>query len=162
MKQFLLTMAGVFAGLMLFLVGVPFLLIVLAAGASRPEPVPARTVVELDLRQEITDQDRANPFASFGQPTLSVMRIIATLREAETDDHVRGLLVRLPESGMSPAMADEISDALRRFRKTGKPVIVFSQGLYPAGATPSTYMLAAAGGQVWMQPGSSLQATGMV
>ena len=162
MKQFLLTMAGVFAGLLLFVVGVPFLLIVLAAGASRPEPVPAQTVVELDLRQEITDQDRANPFASFGQPTLSVMRIIATLRTAETDDHVRGLLVRLPESGMSPAMADEISDALRRFRKTGKPVIVFSQGLYPAGATPSTYMLAAAGGQVWMQPGSSLQATGMV
>jgi protease IV len=144
MKQFLLTMAGVFAGLLLFLVGVPFLLIVLAAGASRPEPVPARTVVELDLRQEITDQDRANPFASFGQPTLSAMRIIATLRKAETDDHVRGLLVRLPESGMAPATADEISDALRRFRKTGKPVIVFSQGLYPAGATPSTYMLAAA------------------
>ena len=161
MKQFLLTMAGVFAGLLLFLVGVPFLLIVLAAGASRPEPVPARTVVELDLRQEITDQDRANPFASFGQPTLSAMRIIATLRKAETDDHVRGLLVRLPESGMAPATADEISDALRRFRKTGKPVIVFSQGLYPAGATPSTYMLAAAGGQVWMQPGSSLQATGL-
>ena len=161
MKQFLLTMAGVFAGLMLFLVGVPFLLIVLAAGASRPEPVPARTVVELDLRQEITDQDRANPFASFGQPTLSVMRIITTLRKAETDDHVRGLLVRLPESGMAPAMADEISDALRRFRKTGKPVIVFSQGLYPSGATPSTYMLAAAGGQVWMQPGSSLQSTGL-
>ena len=162
MKQFLLTMAGVFAGLMLFLVGVPFLLIILAAGASRPEPVPARTVVELDLRQEITDQDRANPFASFGQPTLSVMRIITTLRKAETDDHVRGLLVRLPESGMAPAMADEISDALRRFRKTGKPVIVFSQGLYPSGATPSTYMLAAAGGQVWMQPGSSLQSTGLV
>jgi protease-4 len=63
---------------------------------------------------------------------------------------------------MAPAMADEISDALRRFRKTGKPVIVFSQGLYPSGATPSTYMLAAAGGQVWMQPGSSLQSTGLV
>lgn len=162
MKQFLLTMAGVFAGLMLFLVGVPFLLIVLAAGASRPEPTPARTVLELDLREALTDQDQANPFSAFGQPTLSVMRIITSLKKAETDDHVRGLLIRLPEAGMEPAMADEIADSLRRFRKTGKPVIVFSQGVYPAGATPSTYMLAAAGGQVWMQPGASLQATGMV
>ena len=162
MKHFLLTMAGVFAGLLLFLVGVPFLLIVLAAGASRPEPAPTRTVVVLDLREELTDQDQANPFSSFGQPTLSVLKIVTTLRKAETDDHVRGLLVRLPEAGMEPAMADEIADSLRRFRKTGKPVIVFSQGVYPAGATPSTYMLAAAGGQVWMQPGSSLQATGMV
>lgn len=162
MKHFLLTMSGVFAGLLLFLVGVPFLLIVIAAGASRPEPVPARTVLELDLRQALTDQDRPNPFASFGQPSLSVLKIVTTLRKAETDDHVRGLLVRLPEAGMEPAMADEIADSLRRFRKTGKPVIVFSQGVYPAGATPSTYMLAAAGGQVWMQPGASLQATGLV
>ncbi|MCA6252812.1 MAG: hypothetical protein IM646_10915, partial [Phenylobacterium sp.] len=54
MKHFLLTTAGVFAGLLLFLVGVPFLLIVLAAGASGPEPTPARTVVELDLREVIT------------------------------------------------------------------------------------------------------------
>jgi protease-4 len=162
MKHFLLTMCGVFAGLLLFLVGIPFLLIVLAAGASRPEATPARTVVELDLRESLTDQDSASPFASFGQPTLSVMRIITTLRRAETDDHVRGLLVRLPETGLEPAMADEIADSLRRFRRTGKPVIVFSQGVYPAGATPSTYMLAAAGGQVWMQPGASLQATGLV
>ena len=156
MKHFLLTMAGVFAGLLLFLVGVPFLLIVLAAGASGPEPTPARTVVELDLREVITDQDSANPFASFGQPSLSVLKIVTTLRKAETDDHVRGLLVRLPEAGMEPAMADEISDSLRRFRKTGKPVIVFSQGVYPAGATPSTYMLAAAAGELGMQPAPSL------
>jgi len=40
MKQFLTTMAGVFAGLILFLVGVPFLLIVIAAGATRPAPLP--------------------------------------------------------------------------------------------------------------------------
>ena len=162
MKHFLLTMCGVFAGLLLFLVGIPILLIAIAAGASGPEPTPARTVVELDLREVITDQDSANPFASFGQPSLSVLKIVTTLRRAETDDHVRGLLIRLPESGLQPAMADEIADSLRRFRKTGKPVIVFSQGVYPAGATPSTYMLAAAGGQVWMQPGASLQATGLV
>ncbi len=162
MKHFLLTMCGVFAGLLLFLVGIPILLIAIAAGASGPEPTPARTVVELDPREVITDQDSANPFASFGQPSLSVLKIVTTLRRAETDDHVRGLLIRLPESGLQPAMADEIADSLRRFRKTGKPVIVFSQGVYPAGATPSTYMLAAAGGQVWMQPGASLQATGLV
>ena len=84
MKQFLLTMAGVFAGLLLFLVGVPFLLIVLAAGASRPEPTPARTVLVLDLREALTDQDQSNPFSAFGQPTLSVLRVITSLKKAET------------------------------------------------------------------------------
>ena len=57
MKQFLLTMAGVFAGLVIFLVGVPFLLIVIAAGAAQPTALPAHTVLELDLREDLTDQD---------------------------------------------------------------------------------------------------------
>lgn len=39
MKQFFLTVASVFVGLLLFVVGVPFLLIVMAAGAAGP-PVP--------------------------------------------------------------------------------------------------------------------------
>ena len=41
MKQFFLTVAGVFVGLLLFVVGVPFLLVVMAAGAARPAPIPA-------------------------------------------------------------------------------------------------------------------------
>ena len=63
MKQFLTTMAGVFAGLILFLVGVPFLLIVIAAGATRPAPLPGSVVLELDLRQALTDQDAQNPLS---------------------------------------------------------------------------------------------------
>ena len=42
MKQFLLTMAGVFAGLVLFFVGVPFILIGMVAGAAKPTPTPGR------------------------------------------------------------------------------------------------------------------------
>ena len=44
MKQFLLTMAGVFAGLVLFFIGVPFLLLTMIAGAARPAPTPGATI----------------------------------------------------------------------------------------------------------------------
>ena len=70
MKQFLLTMAGVFAGLVLFLIGVPFLLIVMAAGAAKPAPTPSHAVLELDLRSPLTDQDPVNPFASLGRSSM--------------------------------------------------------------------------------------------
>ena len=82
MKQFLLTMAGVFAGLVLFLVGVPFLLIVIAAGAAQPTALPAQTVLELDLREDLTDQDAQNPFAAFSGGELSVISVVETLRHA--------------------------------------------------------------------------------
>lgn len=161
MKQFLITAAGVFAGLAIFLVGVPFVLVMLAVGAAGPAPVPAKSVLELDLRDQLTDQAPQSPLAGFGRNTVAVMTIVETLHRAESDGHIKGLLVRLPEGGIEPGMADEIRQAVKRFRAAGKPVIAHSQGLYPAGVTTSTYMVGAASGDFWMQPGASLQATGL-
>jgi protease-4 len=162
MKQFLMTVAGVFVGLVLFLVGVPFLLIVMAANATRPAPVPAHTVLQLDLRGGLSDQESQSPFAAFGGGGgQSVMSIIETLRRAETDDKVGGILVRLPEGGIAPASADELRLAFKHFETVGKkPIFAHSQGLYPSGLVTSTYMLGAAANQFWMQPDSALQAVG--
>jgi protease IV len=162
MKQFLMTVAGVFVGLVLFLVGVPFLLIVMAASATRPAPIPAHTVLQLDLRGGLSDQDSQNPFAAFGGGGgQSVMSIIETMRRAETDDKVKAVLVRLPEGGMAPAAADELRLAFKHFRAVGKkPIFAHSQGLYPSGLVTSTYMLGSAASEFWMQPDSSLQAVG--
>ena len=124
MKQFLMTVAGVFVGLVLFLVGVPFLLIVMAASAARPAPIPTHTVLQLDLRGGLPDQESQNPFAALGGGGgQSVMSIIETLRRAETDDKVEAVLVRLPEGGMAPASADELRLAFKHFRAVGKKPI---------------------------------------
>ena len=162
MKQFFLTVAGVFVGLLLFVVGVPFLLVVIAAGAARPAPTPAHTVLQLDLRQGLTDQAPKNPFAALGGSGDSVMSIIETLRRAEKDDKVRAILVRLPEGGVAPAAADELRLAFKHFREVGgKPIYAHSQGLYPSGMVTSTYMLGASASEFWMQPDSSFQAVGI-
>ena len=161
MKQFLITAAGVFAGLVLFLVGVPFVLVVMAANAAKPDPTPAHAVLNLDLRQSLSDQEPSNPLAAFGRRSLSVMSVIQTLRRAETDDHVKAVLIRLPEGGVEPAAADEIRLAIKHFRTSGKLVLAHSQGLYPSGMITSTYMLGASADELWMQPGASFQVTGM-
>ncbi|MFI4974979.1 MAG: signal peptide peptidase SppA [Caulobacterales bacterium] len=161
MKQFLLTVAGVFVGLALFMIGVPILLFVLAAGATRPAPTPARTVLALDLRDTLTDQEPPDGLALFSPRGVSVMGVEDALRRAAGDDHVRGLFVRLPDGGMAPAAADELRLAFKRFRASGKPIIAYSQGLYPQGVVTSTYELAAASGNVWMQPAASFQVTGI-
>ncbi|HEX6860706.1 MAG TPA: signal peptide peptidase SppA [Caulobacteraceae bacterium] len=162
MKQFLLTMAGVFAGLMIFLIGVPFLLIVMAAGATRPAAIPAHSVLELDLREDLSDQDAQNPLAAFTGGQLSVMGIVEALRYAETDNNVAAVFVRLPEGGIAPASADELREAFRHFQRVGKkPIWAHSQGLYPSGMITSTYMLGASASQFWMQPEASFQATGL-
>jgi protease-4 len=161
MKQFLITAAGVFAGLMIFLIGVPFVLIAMAANAAGPAPLPARAVLELDLREPLSDQSPQNPFAGIGRRSTSVMSIIENLRRAETDDRVKGLLLRLPEDGLEPGVADELRGAIKHFRTSGKLVIAHSQGLYPAGVITATYMVGASADELWMQPGASFQVTGI-
>ncbi len=161
MKQFLITAAGVFAGLMIFLIGVPFILISMAANAAGPAPLPMKTVLELDLRDPLTDQSPQSPFASLGRRSISVMSVVEGLRRAAEDDRVKGVLIRLPEGGMEPGAADELRLAVKHFRTSGKPIYAHSQGLYPSGVITSTYMVGAASDALWMQPGASFQVTGI-
>lgn len=161
MKQFLITVAGVFTGLALFVIGVPLLILALASAAMRPAPISPRSVLVLDLRGGLADQDSQSPLALIQGKTLSVIGVEETLRRAAGDDKVRGLLVRLPETGMPPAAADELRIAFLKFRRAGKPIVAHAQGLYAAGMIASTYELAAASGEVWMQPASAFQVTGL-
>ncbi|HEX3889055.1 MAG TPA: signal peptide peptidase SppA [Phenylobacterium sp.] len=161
MKQFLITAAGVFAGLLIFMIGVPFVLISMAAAAAGPAPPPSKAVLELDLRDPLTDQSPQNLLAGFARRGHSAMSIVEGLRRAEKDDRVRGVLLRLPEGGIEPGLADELRLAIKHFRASGKPVIAHSQGLYPSGIVTATYMLGASANELWMQPGASFQVTGI-
>ena len=162
MKQFFITVAGVFAGLMLFFVVIPFVLTMIVAASVGSKPVtPSNTVLELDLRAGLTDQTPGNPFASFGGSGLSTIQIVDTLAQAQEDDAVKVLLLRLPEGGMTPAAADEIRQAVQRFKAADKRVIAHSQGLSPVGAVISTYMVGGAASELWMQGTARFEATGL-
>jgi protease-4 len=161
MKQFLITLAGVLAGLTLFAIGAPIVLLGLIVAAARPAPMAVRSVLVLDLRGGLTDQDSGGPLAALQGRSLSVLGVERALRRAETDDRVRGLLVRLPEGGIAPAVADELSLAFRHFRAAGKPILAHGQGLYADGMVIATYRLAAAAGDVWLQPASAFQVNGI-
>jgi protease IV len=161
MKQFLITAAGVFAGLLIFMIGVPFVLISMVASAAGPAPLPSKAVLELDLREPLTDQSPQSALASLARRGHSAMSILEGLRRAEKDDRVKAVLVRLPEGGIEPGLADELRLGIKHFRTSGKPVVAHSQGLYPSGVVTATYMLGAAADELWMQPGASFQVTGI-
>ncbi len=161
MKQFVITVAGVFVGLLLFFIGLPLLVVAMLASAARPTPTPEVAVVSLDLRGSLPDQDPQSPLASLQQGAPSVMAIEQVLRRAESDQKVKALFVRLPEQGMSPAAADELRGAFKHFRGAGKKIFVHSQGLFASGVITSTYMLGTSGDELWMQPSAPFQVTGL-
>lgn len=157
MKQFFITVAGVFLGLLLFFVLLPILLIASMGGGA--PATPPNAVLVLDLRAPVTDQAPLSPFAGFSAGP-SVVGIVRKLEAAETDRSVKGVLVRAPEMGLAPAHAEEIRQAIIDFKRAGKFVIAHAQGF--ESPTLSSYVAVSAADEVWMQATGDFTATGLV
>ena len=97
------------AGLALFFVGVPFLLLSLIAGAVHAPTTPANAVLSLDLRKSLSDQDSPNPLSALTGRSLAVTSVAQALHRTESDNRVKALFVRLPEGGISPGRGGRVT-----------------------------------------------------
>ncbi|MBU6372741.1 MAG: signal peptide peptidase SppA [Alphaproteobacteria bacterium] len=160
MKQFLITVAGVLVGLLLFVVILPITLISMAAGsAEKANANPSSMVLQLDLREAMADQPSHSPFASF-DGSLSTIELVRNLEAAGRDDAVKGLYIRANTSGMAPAQAEEIRAAIAAFRKSGKFVLTHVQN---DGFETSIagYASIAGSDEIWLQATGELSPMGL-
>ncbi|HUE79246.1 MAG TPA: signal peptide peptidase SppA [Sphingomicrobium sp.] len=124
----------------------------LYAGLSaRPQPV-TDGVLALDLDGVVVEQPAKAQLADLaGGSRLNQYRLrdlVAALDEAREDDRVKVVALDLEGflGGGQAAMSD-LSDAIRRVRATGKPVLAYSVGY-----SDDAYQLAAAASEVWLNP----------
>lgn len=160
MKQFLITVAGVLTGLFVFLFVGPVLLIMLVASSVNQAPAqPNRMVLALDLRESMSDQRSPNPWANLSGGH-ALLDLLARIESARTDNRVQGLYIRANTDGLSAAHAEELRDALARFRESGKFVIAHVQ---PAGIRLSMagFMAIADSDQIWMQEAGEVPPMGL-
>lgn len=161
MKQFLITVAGVLTGLVLFLFIGPFLLIgMLAASFNNQAPQPAHMVLALDLREPLSDQRSSNPFASIGGGGNALLDVLGKIESARTDNAVEGIYIRANTGGMQPAQAEELRAALAAFREAGKFVVAHVQNDGVRMGMPG-YMTIADADEVWLQETSEFQPMGL-
>ena len=126
------------------------LVIILAGiGLVSGDGLPSNMVLELDARKSIEDKT-ASGLLDLGQRSLSVMDIVMTLDTAQRDTRVKGVFIRVGSGDLSVPKAEELRDALKRFRASGKFVIAHSQSFYSGGL--GDYVVAAASDEIWMQP----------
>ena len=135
------------------------LLVILLAGIGfvSGDGLPSNMVLELDARKSIEDKT-ASSLLDLGQQSLSVMDIVMTLDAAERDSRVKGVFLRVGSGDLSVPRAQELRDALKKFRASGKFVIAHSQSFYSGGL--GDYVVAAASDEVWMQPVSTFFSAG--
>ncbi|MBC7767588.1 MAG: signal peptide peptidase SppA [Phycisphaerales bacterium] len=159
MKQFLITVAGVIVGSLLFCILGFFMLVGMIGAASAPPAQPGHIVLSLDLREPMTDQRPSNPFAALGGgPAL--LDLITRIDAARTDDAVEGIYVRANTDGMAAAQAEELRAALAAFRASGKFVVAHLQNDGVRMSMPG-YMAIADSDEVWLQDASEFMPMGL-
>jgi protease-4 len=126
-------------------------------GLISGDGLPSNMVLELDARKSIEDKT-VSGLLDLGQQSLSVMDIVMTLDEAQRDSRVKGVFIRVGSGDLSVPKAQELRDAIKRFRTSGKFVIAHSQSFYSGGL--GDYVVAAASDEIWMQPVSTFFSSG--
>lgn len=149
--------AGAVNGLLKFILALILLVVVIMLIAmAQGDGLSRNMVLTLDLRREIVDSSPGS--FSLGSKPLSMMDIVLGLDAAERDNRVKGVFVRVGAGDLPIARAEEIKAALKKFRASGKFVIVHAQDFEGSGL--GDYLAATAGDQIWMQPKSAFYPAG--
>jgi protease-4 len=145
------------------------MLVILAAGlyallageAGRPA-APESAVLWVDLGQPLAEGPAAAGFPAdlLGAPT-TLHEVVAAIDRAAGDARVAGLVGELGGDTLSPAAAQELRDAVARFRASGKRAIAYADSFGELGPATLSYYLATAFERILIQPLGTVGLTGI-
>jgi len=161
MGKVLLRIFAVVGALVIFC-GVIGLAVVVLLKAGK-HSVPSKTILEVDLEQEIIEDVPDDPFAAFTLKDTPVMRdVVEALEKARDDDRVVGLVARLGAAPLGMAQVQELRNAIIAFRAKKKPAVAFSETFGEFGPGGGAYYLATAFDEIWLQPSGDIGLTGVI
>lgn len=165
MKQFF---KFVFASMLGFIFTAILFIVILITGVTAlvssskdKVEVSDNTILHLNLSVPIIERSANNPlnnldFGPFkGDKVLGLDDILKSIKNAEYDDHIKGIYLDVSFMTTGFASIEEIRDALIDFKKSGKFIIAYSE-VYTQGA----YYLASVADKVYLNPQGILELKG--
>lgn len=114
--------------------------------------------VELDLTQAVTERTPTELMSFLGQNgSTSIEQLLTAIDNAATDDRVKALYLHLGGSNLAWAQAEELQEALARFRKEcKKPIIAYGESY-----SQPEYFLATMADKIAVHPSGVIDFRGM-
>ncbi|MEK0081869.1 signal peptide peptidase SppA [Benzoatithermus flavus] len=124
---------------------------------------PAQFVLTADWSQALAETAGPPDLLDFRlTPAPTVSDIVLALDAATRDPRVKGLVVRLAEARHGFAAAQELRDAVRRFRASGRFAIAHADSFGELGPGNEAYYLATAFDEIDLQPVGLVGLTGLM
>ncbi len=128
-----------------------------ASSLSKPS-VASNSVLVLDVTGSLPDYAPDDPFieALGMSPGQSFTGLITQLRKAKVDNRVSGVLLNINFPGIGWAKADELRDAIKDVRQSGKPVYAYMElGMN------KEYYIATAADKIFVPPPGDIYINGL-
>ena len=125
--------------------------------------VPGGTVLELDLDKGVTEKPPTDLPGRLMRRNAVVLRDVTdALNRASADPRIIGLVARVGNGGLSVAQAQELREAVHRFRKSGKRTVAYSESFGENALSIADYYLAASFEEIFLLPLGSLSIQGVL
>ena len=122
-----------------------------------------KMVLTLDLEKGFRQSGDGGPFARLTEGRDYVLPdVAAAISKAAADPDVLGLYATIGATSLGMAGAQEIRDAVIKFKESGKPAMIFSETVGESGNGTLAYYLASAFGQIWLQPSGEVALQGFM
>lgn len=117
------------------------------------KPLPEEMVLLLEFDNGINE---IPPEASFSNPfakdQMTLRHYLQAIDAAKTDDRVKGIYARLRGGGFQLAQIQEIRNAIKDFKESGKFAYIYSTSFGEGGGGLGRYYLSSVFDELWMQP----------
>lgn len=168
MKQFFKFMFASFAGTLLTLVVLLFLMIgmvsaLISLGERDAVKLKPNTVLVAKFNTPVIDRSAKNPFEHFDFNTfksntpLGLNDILKNIEKAKEDPNIAGIYLDLSEINAGMGNIDEIRNKLIEFKTTDKFILAYSEGY-----SQSSYYLASVADEIFLNPDGGVMFKGMM
>jgi protease-4 len=137
--------------------------IIISAASSVKTQKNAKTetasILLIETDKSMHEQGEDNSFASLSDDishTAGLYDAVRALREAKTDNNIKAVLLKLEGSSNGWATMQQLREALLDFRKSGKKVYAYGEGI-----SQRDYYLATAADAIYLNPVGMLELKGL-
>ena len=125
--------------------------------------VPSRTILEVSLESQMIEDAPDSAVAKYMLSDRPRVRdIVDALDRGAKDDRVAGLVATISAVPMGMAEAQEVRDAVFRFRAKKKFAVAFAESFGEFGPGNGSYYVATAFDQIYLQPSGDIGLTGLM
>lgn len=163
MKDFIKYTFATVVGLFLTMAFFTIISIISIAGMIATEgmssPIKEKSILSLNLSGTLDERKEPNPLAMLmgdKKEGLSLEDALTALKKAASNKNIKGVYMRAGGLAATPAMAQELRQALVEFKKSGKWIVAYGEGY-----NKSEYYIASVADTILLNPEGSVDFSGL-